>query len=154
MIEAIIHWLLTSWLSIVIATVLAAFGLGATFFRLVPFEYAAIVKWIGRAAFVAAIWLSGYQAADDRARHEAQLQTLRNENARLSRDLVNQKAIAAFASGERDRLKDELGEREKKVADYESELARAEAKRPPTCPADVIDARDLRWRRGLQNNQR
>jgi hypothetical protein len=87
--------------------------------------------------------------ADDRAAHQAQVATLKNENARLTRDLGNQKIIAEKADEERKLVLQQIEDRNAKVADYEAKLAEK-----PQAQACNLTAADLRALRSLRAKPR
>lgn len=142
MIESIVLWLLTSLPVLVATGALAAFGIGGWALGLFSGLSAIAARIGGIGALCAMMFIFGFRAADDRAAHKAQLETLRNENARLSRDLGTQKMIATIASQEREGVLKQLEDRNAKVADYEAKLA--EKPQAPACNLTAADIRALR----------
>jgi hypothetical protein len=147
MINAVIHWILQGELSLWIATGLA--GAGLALGRFVKGPRAWLFGLGGHIALGAALFLAGYQMADDRAAHQAQVATLKNENARLTRDLGNQKIIAEKADEERKLVLQQIEDRNAKVADYEAKLAEK-----PQAQACNLTAADLRALRSLRAKPR
>jgi hypothetical protein len=146
MIETIVLWLLTSLPVLVGTGALAAFGIGGWALGLFSGLAAIAARLGGIGALCAMTFILGFRMADDRAAHKAQIETLRNENARLSRDLDQQQKSAAFAKGERDSILNQLADRNAKVADYEAKLAEK-----PQAPACNLTHSDIRALRGLRS---
>lgn len=149
MIESALLWLLTSLPVLVLTGAAAVFGIGGWALGLFTGLAAIAARFGGIAALCALTFIMGFRVADDRAAHQAQVATLRNENARLTRDLGNQKIIAQVASQEREGVLKQLEDRNAKVADYEARIA---AK--PQAKACNLNASDLRALRSLRAKPR
>ena len=145
MIAALQHGLLGSEFALYAAIALSGAGLAIGLFGAGP--YAWLIGWAGRLALAAAIFLAGYQMADDRAAHEAAMAALRGENERLARDLGVQRLIADMADAELTALAEARTELQQRIVEYESELAT----RPPQA-ACALSPADLARLRGLHDN--
>lgn len=149
MIESIFLWLMTSLPVLVLTGAVAAFGIGGWALGLFTGLRAIAARLGGIAALCAMTFILGFRVADDRAAHQAQVATLKNENARLARDLGNQKIIAEKADEERKLVLQQIEDRNAKVADYEAKLAEK-----PQAQACNLTASDLRALRSLRAKPR
>lgn len=149
MIESILLWLMTSLPVLVLTGAVAAFGIGGWALGLFTGLTAIAARLGGIAALCAMTFILGFRTADDRAAHQARVETLKNENARLTRDLGVQKAIATIATAEKDDIRKSLEDRNAKVADYEAKLAEK-----PQAQACNLTAADLRALRSLRTKPR
>jgi hypothetical protein len=149
MIESIFLWLMTSLPVLVLTGAVAAFGIGGWALGLFTGLRAIAARLGGIAALCAMTFILGFRTADDRAAHQAQVATLKNENARLTRDLGNQKIIAEKADEERKLVLQQIEDRNAKVADYEAKLAEK-----PQAQACNLTAADLRALRSLRAKPR
>lgn len=149
MMESILLWLMTSLPVLVLTGAVAAFGIGGWALGLFTGLTAIAARLGGIAALCAMTFILGFRVADDRAAHQAQVATLKNENARLSRDLGNQKIIAEKADEERKLVLQQIEDRNAKVADYEAKLAEK-----PQAQACNLTASDLRALRSLRAKPR
>jgi hypothetical protein len=149
MIESILLWLMTSLPVLVLTGAVAAFGIGGWALGLFTGLTAIAARFGGIAALCAMTFILGFRTADDRAAHQAQVATLKNENARLARDLGNQKIIAEKADEERKLVLQQIEDRNAKVADYEAKLAEK-----PQAQACNLTAADLRALRSLRAKPR
>lgn len=150
MIDGFLLWLLTSLPVLVGTGALALFGIGGWALGLFAGLAALAARIGGIAALCAMTFILGFRTADDRAAHKAALDTLKTENARLTRDLGTQKVIAEIATKERAGILDQLKDRNAKVADYESRLAN---EKPQVIQACALTASDIRSLRGLRSKQ-
>jgi hypothetical protein len=151
MIESILLWLMTSLPVLVLTGAVAAFGIGGWALGLFTGLTAIAARLGGIAALCAMTFILGFRVADDRAAHQAQVATLKADNARLTRDLGAQKTIAEIASQEREGVLQQLEDRNRKVADYEARLAN---EKPHVAQACNLTAADIRALRGLRAKQR
>lgn len=149
MLSGLFHWLLAQPLFLYVAGALGVAGIVSAFFLRAPLSM--IVRLAGYAALAAAVFLAGYQEAEQRAAQRRQMEALQIENEALSRDLTHQKTVAGEAKAERDAMRERLADREKKVMDYEQRIARESAKASGACALNDADIRALR---GLRSNPR
>lgn len=157
------HWVLSWSVMLYGAIGLGGAGLMASWLlpKLHPLKL--IAKLAGATFIAIALYLAGYQSADDRAQHERDL-AVEREKTRLTalqrdsalRDLGAQRIAAEAARAERDALAQNRSELQQKVADYEEAERRnadreaAGQKAPCNCDGAFISDRDVRWRRSLR----
>jgi hypothetical protein len=145
MIETVLLWIITSFPVLVGTSALAALGIGGWALNLFKGWAAIAARFGGIAALCATTFIFGFRVADDRAAHQAQVASLKADNARLTRDLGQQKIIAQKAEELRDGVLKELQDRNAKVTDYEAKLAEK-----PQAPSCNLTAADIRALRGLR----
>lgn len=152
------HWVLSWSVALYVAFAIAGGGLIASWLLPQLSPYRLLAKGVGFLFLVIAIYLAGYQSADDYA-DQARKLAAEQEKTRMAtferdsahRDLALQKLATENARAERDQLAQSRTDLQQKVADYEAAERSSPAPAPNcVCDGSLINDRDVRWRRGLQ----
>lgn len=152
--------LLIAWATSQIALILTGGGgiaaIAMAMLNLLKPEWLKLAKWGGAVLIVLAAFIFGYRVADNAAEQKALIDSLQTANTSLTTQLNNQKEVATFAAGERDRLREEKNTATATVDEYKALIATMETKAPDNAKANApsnactLNDADLRFRRSVQ----
>lgn len=158
MIDTLIHWVLSWSLLLYGALALGVAGIVAGWLLKAPASW--LLKGAGVVLLIGAVFLAGYQTAEERSELERKLaqEQGKTRDAVFERDtarkqLGNIALTAKAATEERDHLRSIQSTLNKKVGEYETEFLRLEQeankKGGKSCASGVITDRDIELRRRL-----